>query len=341
MCNCVYLKIVLLLISLHAKSEVNQFGIPALPISVDPIQQRMAFIVGPRDGQSSPKTDSCQVYVLDLSNHRTEKILENESVFWFCWRNNGKNPELWISVQYEVLGFWPRYKLVVISFRDNTIDVESKKIVKNADIVGFLKWNQDGSILTGQPKKDYSVFGGGVFKGRIAISLSDGKNSRVYSKNNVNPSALYWITENTFFVQDLDRTSIIEFCVTQNDLLLNDIPYTADKIVLCGVIKNLPVYRRDGDIYWGDDLFYDSNGKVGWIRVSDSYMAFIDNSAIVVVDTTGKEIARKRVEKSGLIDISPLAKTVYFLSGIEKIQSWNFEKNSPIETLFDVKTIAE
>ena len=334
------IKIFVVLACCLSNSKTTQFIIHPVVINMDPQEQYIAFVAGPLDDNTHyPRRYESEVYVLDLSTRKTKQILEDKNVCSLCWRNNEGNSELWICIMEELFGFWPKFKISVLNFEKESSNIKSIKTVRNPDIISSFNWNPKGTILAGIPKQDFLPVLDLNYS--VAISFSNGKKARKYSKNNAIGAITFWATEDTFFAQDVDRTKIMEFCATKDELTLRDVRYLTEKLWLFGAMKKQPLYRKDGDIYLGDDLLYDSDGNTGWIRSSDPYIAFIENSTVFVIDAEGKDIARKKVEKSIVIDISASAKTVYLLFGYEKIQSWNFEKDGPIETLFDVKTITE
>ncbi len=317
-------------------------GICSIHIKMDGTNNRIAFCVGDLKQKSYLASGTpTDVFILEIEDKSVNQIISGKDVYSLGWRSLNGESELWVSVLEERFGLWTTFNLIY--FRKNIAGGYVTKTIKSPDLVSGLQWNPNGKILAGQPKRDYQppLFNkSSNYFGSVGISFRNGKQARVYLESRVVAARLFWKNENSFYTEGIRGKKILEFLADSDEFTVTKTTDYGEKVALFGVYDGKPVYRLNGDVYIGDELVYDSDTSVGWVKVSKPYLSFVENSSIVIANIEEGGIIRKDVEQAEIVNIglAPQAGKIYWLSDVEEICCWDFKKQNSIESIYEIST---
>lgn len=282
-----------------------------------------------------------EVYVYDIPKQtviRLFQLTENKRISELIWQRDTENPTLWVSRMGEFWGrdFEPRYFVYEITFDDESIIPNSIQTYNDPVIVYGFHRNLGGNILLGNPKTlttpKYALHG------IIAVSFDKGQNALYYE--GIQGYRIFWENDYVFLTEDSESKRILKFQITPEEIVKKGIVHEGNDILLCGLIDGACVYRLDDyHIYVGENKIYTANDPIGYIQVSDPFIAFRENNEIISMDLSGTILNRITLDHDFVVlDIDAVNEKCYLIYR-NSIAVWNFSKGDGIEQILDISII--
>lgn len=327
------------LMILSSICHASNIGICAYRIKMDVLSGKIAFCIGDlKESVYIRSGDLADVYILDTKDNSVHQIMKKKDVAFLSWRRINGNSELWVSIIEDTIWPWrrPLYQLIGIQKSNEKI---TTKVIKSPDIVFDFVWSPDGEILAGKPRRDFAppLFDDSKNIHSVGISLNEGKNAFIYLESPLNTGRLFWKNERTFYTQDIHGKAVREFHVQHEQIIPGNVLEYEDMITLFGIFEGNLVYQRNGKLYIDDNMVYDSETDVKWVKVSSPYIFFVEDSSIVVVNVKEEKIYKRNVENTDIfsVGLEPHTGKAYWLSLPDAIYLWDFRQDE-FEAIFRI-----
>ena len=327
------------LMSLTSVFAAPNVGICSIRTRMDVPSGKIAFCTGDlKDSIYIRSGEPANLYILDIKDKTVHCVMDKKVISFSGWRTVNGESELWVSKNVYTIWPWPRFHYQLVSVKKIGDNIITKKI-KSPEIVFAFTWSPNGEILAGKPKRDFTqpLFDSSTNYHSVGISFSEGRDAYIYLDSPVNAIRLFWKDDRTFYTQGVHGKTIMEFHVQNEKIIPGKVLEYEDRITLFGIFEGDLVYRRNGNLYIDDNMVYDSETAVKRVQVSPPYIFFVEDSNIVVVNITEKNIYKRNVENTDIfsIGLDPHADKAYWLSLPDKIYSWDFRQDE-IEAIFRI-----
>lgn len=271
-------------------------------------------------------------YVVKFDNNIVAEIVPLPEAFLpFTWRNKESSSELFGMVLQDMPVM--QDQITAFSVSNKVTPTISKKLPIGSSIWD-MAWNPSGEIiavtmLQASGERNLSFF----YDNFDSVNITD---------INMSSCGIVWSNDEVVFVQD--GNDIIEVKVNnRKPEVTRTITSGKDtRCILIGCIDEKEIYVLGKQVYSGNHVIYSVNQKtaIAESEVDGNYIASMVGNQVIVFNGNGDVISTKDItnikDRWRLIALSSDLKTVYITKDGKLIQTYNFEKNDDLTTIFDL-----